>query len=113
MPSGGRGAAPQGNRYVDRILDLLGQQVEDFENDPMLWMEVYLVMLAGEMRLERAIEPIVQKLHLEGEILWEECVTALAKIGTDTAVEAITQGWQAAGVGLSPLCQQCPQADSR
>src|SRR5262245_55933820 len=87
--------ARQGQTEVDRLLELLAQKVEDFENDPMSWMEIFLVTFAGEMRLERAIPLVVSKLHECGEILSEECVTALAKIGTDAAVEAITEGWLA------------------
>jgi hypothetical protein len=50
-------------------------------------------MLAGEMRLERAIPLVVKKLHECGEILSEECVEALGKIGTDPAAEAVAEGW--------------------
>ncbi len=85
--------ARQGESYVDRILDLLGKEVEDFETDPMTWMEIFLVDLAGEMRLERAIPLIVKKLHLVGDVLSEACVDALGKIGTDAAAEAVTEGW--------------------
>jgi hypothetical protein len=85
--------ARQGEKHVDRILDLLGQTIEDFETDPMTWLEIFLVMLAGEMRLERAIPLVVQKLHECGEILSEECVEALGKIGSDAAAEAVTEGW--------------------
>ena len=45
--------AGQGEKYTDRILDLLPKEVEDFKNDPMTWLEIFLVMLAGEMRLEQ------------------------------------------------------------
>jgi HEAT repeat protein len=85
--------ARQGNKYVDRILELLGQKVEDFETDPMTWLEIFLVMLAGEMRLVRAVPLVVTKLHECGEILSEECAEALGKIGTDAAAEAVTEGW--------------------
>ncbi len=85
--------ARQGDKYTDRILDLLGQKVEDFETDPMTWLEIFLVMLAGEIRLERAIPLVVKKLHECGEILSEECVEALGKIGTDAAAEAVAEGW--------------------
>jgi hypothetical protein len=85
--------ARQGEKYVERILDLLGKKVEDFETDPMTWLEIFLVDLAGEMRLGRAIPLVVNKLHECGEILSEECVEALAKIGTDAAAEAVTEGW--------------------
>jgi HEAT repeat protein len=85
--------APQGEKYVERILDLLGKKVEDFDTDPMVWMEVFLVELAGEMRLEPAIPLIVKKLHEDGDYLLEECIEALGKIGTDAAAEAVTEGW--------------------
>jgi hypothetical protein len=85
--------ARQGEQYVDGILALLGQKVEDYETDPMTWLEIFLVMLAGEMSLERAIPLVVKKLHECGEILSEECVEALGKIGTDAAAEAVADGW--------------------
>ena len=58
--------ARKGEGYVDRTLDLLGQKVEDFETDPMTWLEIFLVMLAGEMRLERAISPARNKADSHG-----------------------------------------------
>jgi hypothetical protein len=63
--------ARQGDKYADRIRDLLGQKVEDYETDPMTWLEIFLVELAGEMRLERAIPLVVKKLHECGEVLSE------------------------------------------
>jgi len=88
--------ARQGAKYTARLLELLGQKVTDFENDPMSWLEIYLVKLAGVMRLEQAVPLIVGKLHDMGEILSEECVDALGRIGTDAAAEAVAAGWSAA-----------------
>jgi SEC-C motif len=85
--------AHQGEKYVERVLDLLGKKVEDFETDPMTWLEIFLVELAGEMRLEPAIPLIVDKLHECGELLSEQCVEALGKIGTDAAAQAVAEGW--------------------
>jgi hypothetical protein len=85
--------ARNGEKYVDRILDLLAQKIEDYDTDPMTWLEIFVVMLAGEMRLERAIQLTVKKLHECGEILSEQCVEALGKIGTDAAAQAVTEGW--------------------
>ena len=85
--------ARQGEKNADRILDLLAKEVEDFETDPMTWLEIFLVELAGEMRLEQAIPLIVKKLHECGEVLSEQCVEALGRIGTNDAAEAITEGW--------------------
>jgi hypothetical protein len=85
--------ARQGAGHVDRTLDLLAKEVEDFETDPMTWLEIFLVMLAGEMRLKPAIPLVVKKLHECGELLSEQCVEALGKIGTDAAAEAVAEGW--------------------
>jgi hypothetical protein len=85
--------ARQGEKYVDRILDLLAKDVEDFETDPMTWLEIFLVMLAGQMRLEQAIPLVVMKLHECGDVLSEQCVEALGKIGTDAGAEAAAEGW--------------------
>jgi hypothetical protein len=85
--------ARQGDKYIDRILELLAKEVGDFETDPMTWLEIFLVELAGEMRLERAIPLVVKKLHECGDVLSEECVEALGKIGTDAAAQAVAEGW--------------------
>lgn len=87
----------QAERFTDRLLTSLSQKIEDREDNPMTWMEIFLVMLAGEMRLEPAIPLIVAKLHDFGELLAEECVTALAKIGTDQAALALGEGFLAEG----------------
>ena len=89
--------ARQGEKYVDRILALLAREVEDFETDPMTWLEIFLVELAGEMRLGQAVPLVVKKLHECGEILSEECVEALGKIGTDAAAGAVAEGWLESG----------------
>src|SRR5207248_10379205 len=54
--------ARQGDSYVERILDLLAKEVEDFETDSMTWLEIFLADLASEMRLERAIPLIAKEL---------------------------------------------------
>jgi hypothetical protein len=88
--------ARQGEGYTDRILSLLGQTIEDYEDNPMAWMECFLVALAGEMRLQPAIPHLVRRLHEEGEILHEECLRALAKIGTDEAARLLADGFPGA-----------------
>jgi hypothetical protein len=85
--------ARQGDKYTDRLLELLCQKADYEKDDPMAWLEIFLVMLAGEMRLAPAIPLIVAKLHDFGEILAEECVDALARIGTDQAALALSEGF--------------------
>lgn len=81
--------ARQGDQHVDRMMSLLGEKIEDFENNPMTWMEPLMVRLAGELRHEPAIPLIIEKLHEDGDLLSEECQTALARIGSNAVVEAI------------------------
>lgn len=45
------------------------------------------------MKLDTAIALIVGKLHEEGDLLNEECVEALTKIGIDSVVEAIADDY--------------------
>ena len=35
--------ARQGNKYTEKILELLAQEIMDFDNDPMTWLETFLV----------------------------------------------------------------------
>ena len=81
--------ARYGQAYAGRVLSILGEEIEDFTNHPMKWLEPLTVRLAGEMRLEAAIPLIVKKLHEEGDLLLSECERALSKIGTDAVVEAV------------------------
>jgi hypothetical protein len=85
--------ARQGGKYTDQILTLLSQKIDTYVNNPMTWMEIFLVMLAGEMRLQPAIPLLVAKLRNFDEFLAENCVTALEKIGTDQAALALTDGF--------------------
>ena len=75
--------------FGERLLELLAIQIEEFENNPMMWMELFAVRIAGEMRLEPAVPSIVSKLHEDADWLNEECLWALTKIGTDSVIEAL------------------------
>jgi hypothetical protein len=85
--------ARQGDRYADRILEVLRLEIEGFDDDPMAWMQNFMVLAAGEMRLESAVPRLIQMLHISGEDLDEDYVAALVKIGTDAVVEALTENW--------------------
>ena len=57
-----------------KLLDLLGQEVAEDDRSPMLWLEPLVVRLAGLIRLEAGVPPIVAKLIADGgDILNEEC----------------------------------------
>ena len=81
--------ARSGEQYADRVLSILAEKVEDYTDHPMGWLEPLVVRLAGEMRLESAIPLIVGKLHEEGDLLAQECETALWKIGNEAVVDAV------------------------
>jgi len=87
--------AREGDRHAGQMMALLAQKVENHENNPMRWMEPLMVRLAGELRHQPAIPLIVGKLHQEGEVTSEECLKALAKIGTDGAVQALRDAYPA------------------
>jgi SEC-C motif len=74
---------------IDRVLSILSQEIEDFDDNPLKWMEPLCVQLAGEMTLQAAIPVIVGKLKIDADYLSEVCVEALVKIGTDEVIEAI------------------------
>ena len=75
----------------DRILGILSQEIEDYQDNPLFWMEGFMVDLAGKLRMKSAIPFILQKLLTDEEIDWlgPICEEALIRIGTDAVVSAI------------------------
>jgi hypothetical protein len=74
----------------DRALSALAEKIEDLDDYGEAWMELFMVSLAGEMRLEAAVPHIIAKIKEADEhadLLFEETEQALVKIGTDAAVE--------------------------
>lgn len=87
--------ARHGAAHADRVLSILAQKIDDPEGNPQTWMEGFMVRLAGELRLEAAVPLITQKARYEdAEWLSGLCQDALVKIGTDTVVEAVSEGFQ-------------------
>ncbi|MHB8898103.1 MAG: SEC-C metal-binding domain-containing protein [Thermoguttaceae bacterium] len=75
--------------HEDRVVSILTQKVDDFENNPMKWLEPLMVDFAGLLRLEAAVPLIVGKLHEDADFLSENCVRALSHIGTDAVVTVV------------------------
>jgi hypothetical protein len=70
--------------------------VTEFENNPQVWMELFLVRLAGELRLPEAAGLVVDKFHEEeAELLWEECMWALPRLGRDEVAALVLEGFAA------------------
>ena len=77
----------------DRMLELLEQEVDPDIETLLIWLEIFLVQMAGHMRSEPAIPLIINKFLVDGEILNEECDTALTKIGTDVVIRAVRDAY--------------------
>ncbi len=75
--------------FDDKVLDILSQNIDNYVNNPMMWMEPCAVRLAGELRLQVAIPSIVKRLHLDDEILYPDCIRSLIKIGSNEVVDAL------------------------
>jgi hypothetical protein len=90
--------ARHGRECEGKVFDLLGPEVAADDRSPMLWMEPLVVRLAGLIRLEAAISPIVAKLLADGgDILNEECAEALTRIGTPAVLHALAGAYPGAG----------------
>jgi hypothetical protein len=82
---------------AERVLAILSQKVEDYENNPMAWLECFAARLAGERRLGAAVPLLVAKLKEDGgDLMNEECRRSFIRVGTDAAVEAICADWLSA-----------------
>ena len=88
--------ARDGQSCAERVLDILAREIEDYHDSPMAWMECFAAQMAGELRLEAATPLLAAKLRKDGgDLLNEECMYSLAKIGTDAAAAALCDNWPA------------------
>ena len=81
-------------QYAEKVSIILGEKIENLESNPKVWMETFAVRMAGEMRLEAAVPLIIAKLKEgdeEADWLWEECESALVKIGGDATIHAVAE----------------------
>jgi hypothetical protein len=78
-----------GGEVEQRVLAVLSEKIESFENHPMKWMEPLMVKLAGLLRMDAAVPVILGKLHEDADVLAGHCMEALARIGTDAVVAAV------------------------
>ena len=81
--------ARQPHEYQGQIVALLSEQVHDFRHDARKWLQPLMANLAGEMRLQAAIPPLVGNLGHPYSFLADQSMFALAKIGSDDVVAAV------------------------
>lgn len=85
----------QGDRHAPRMMERLAVASAPDDNTA-LWREALAVRLAGVLRHEPAVPLLVAKFETDAEILSEEALRALARIGTDAAVAAALAAYPAA-----------------
>jgi hypothetical protein len=86
--------ARYGHECEQKVHELLSEEIVDYSQNPMKWMEPLAVRLAGEAHLDSTVPLIVTKLRQDGgDLMNEECATALTQIGTSTVVEAVAEAF--------------------
>ena len=86
-----------GDSFSERVLSVLSQQIDDYHDHPMAWMECFVARLAGEIGLEAAAPLLVKKLKDDsGDLMNEECQRAFIRLGSDAAVDVICDDWTSA-----------------
>lgn len=83
-----------------KVLEILSREIDDYTDNPMLWMEPCIVRLAGELRLQQAIPLIIRRLHEDDDVLDPGCMRSLTKIGTDEVVNALAADFPRAEWGF-------------
>lgn len=74
---------------ASKVMSILNGETGDSEN----WLELSMVRLAGELRLQEAIPHIVVLLSDADYLICEEGHRALVKIGGDKVVEELARGY--------------------
>lgn len=85
--------ARYGKEYEEKVRALLSQKVDDSSHNLMNWLEPLVVRLAGQAHLESAVPLVVAKLHLDADLLSEECAEALTRIGTPAVLHAVAEAF--------------------
>src|SRR5207253_8286826 len=82
----------------EKVHAILEQEIEDYSQSPMGWMEPLVARLAGQAHLGSAIPLLVTKLLEDGgDILNEESAEALTRIGTPAVLHAVAAAFPGAG----------------
>jgi SEC-C motif len=81
--------ARQPHEYQEQIVAILSEQVHGFHHDPRKWLQPLMAKLAGELRLQAAIPPLVGNLGHRSSFLSDQSMFALEKIGTEEVVSLV------------------------
>jgi len=78
---------------AETVLRLLYRHYRGYAKGVMQCLEPQLVALAGEMQLHAAIPILIERLYEDDDVVADEVGSALAKIGTQQALDAVAEGW--------------------
>jgi len=88
--------ARHGEQIVESMTPLLSIRSDGFERTSMTWLEPFVIRLTGELKHEPSIPVILDKLRQDADLVNEEGRIALGRIGSETVVEAIRDGYPSA-----------------
>jgi hypothetical protein len=88
--------ARQSHQYEGQIVVVLSEEVHDFRHDARKWLQPLLAKLAGDMRSQAAVVPLVGNPGHPYSFLSDQCVFALAKIGSAEVVGAVCDRFRCA-----------------
>ena len=83
-------------QFGDRVVALLAHSPPGDAGDPAVWVEGFLIVAAGRMRLNAAAPLVVKKLHNEWDWISEEAQEALKRIGSPAVLDAICADYPSA-----------------
>ena len=96
-------------RVSDRLVEALarhcqaaGALVSDYLSGPRRaeeWMELFVVQLAGALRHEPVTDRLLELLGDDGDLMVEDAVLALARIGTPAVIEGVEAYYRGAEWG--------------
>lgn len=78
---------------ADQILNLLKGRYRGTDRELMQWVDPWIVELAGAMQIKEAVPLIIDRVFDGDESVTDECGTALAGIGGDEVVKALSAEW--------------------
>lgn len=87
--------------YGEQIVEVIAERedapvskiLEMLTNDEIYhgYDEIYCIILAGRLRLEQAIPILIDKMAIDGDLICEEAVTALSRIGSEDVLKQVSQ----------------------
>ncbi len=81
-----------GDRCEEKVHSVLTQQIKDYQDNPMKWLEPLMVRRAGEIALDSAVPMLIAKLIDDGgDLLNEECARSFTKIESPTVIRAVSE----------------------